>query len=71
MFGNLRATQELAARQKFRLLFQDPLQKRNRVIEIPQLDRGDGFEPKRTQWFAQFSFAFNRHTGGTAPIIVS
>src|SRR5436190_6326283 len=42
---DLRAAQNLAAREKFRLLFQDALQKRNRVVEIAQLDRGHRLEP--------------------------
>ena len=58
MFGNLRAAQKLAAREKLRLLFQEPLQERNRVIEIAQLDRSDGFEPKRAQWYRSILFRF-------------
>ena len=43
LLRHFRAAQKLAARQKFRFLFQDPLQKRNRVTEIAQLNRCDGF----------------------------
>jgi hypothetical protein len=51
----------LSAGKKLWLLFEDSLQKRNGVTEIPQLDRCDRFQPMRALIITEFFLGFNRH----------
>jgi hypothetical protein len=51
----------LAAGKKLRLLFQNSLQKGNRIPEIPQLNRRHRLQPVRALIFAQFFLSLNRH----------
>src|SRR4029077_14433894 len=60
-FRDLRATQQLAASEKFGLLLKNFLEQRNCVTEMAQLDGADRLEPKGAQRFAQFLFGLTRH----------
>ena len=61
LFRDFGPAQQLASGQKLRLLLQDSLQKRNRVAEIAQFDRGHRFQPKAALRFVELFFGFNGH----------
>lgn len=61
-FRGFRSPQELTTGEEFRLLFQNPLQERDRVAVVLQFHCRDRFEPMTPLRLSQLLLGFDRHT---------